>query len=402
MPRAAAYVLTLNGGSSSLKFALFAPGPTPVRVATGKVDRIGLDSATLEVAPAPGRPAQSRRLDAKDHVEAIVAVLDWLAAGVGLDSIVAAGHRVVHGGTRYAEPQVVSDEVIAELRRLSPLDPAHLPGEIAVIEALARRRPGVPQVACFDTSFHARLPRVAQLLAIPRRYEQAGVRRYGFHGLSYEFLMDELARAAGAAAQGRVILAHLGNGASLAAVRGGRCIETTMGFTPTSGIPMGTRSGDLDPGVLVFLMRREGFTVDQIDDLVNRRSGLLGVSGVSPDMRDLLACRGANDHAAEAVALFCHQARKAIGALAAVLGGVETLVFAGGIGESAAEVRAEICADLGFLGLRLDAERNAANHGVISTEGSAVTVRVIRTDEEIVIARAVGRMLRLDAPGSGV
>jgi acetate kinase len=214
--------------------------------------------------------------------------------------------------------------------------------------------------------------------------------------------MDELARVAGAAARGRVVLAHLGNGASLAAVRDGRCIETTMGFTPTSGIPMGTRSGDLDPGALVFLMRRDGLTVDQIDDLVNRRSGLLGVSGASSDMRDLLACRGTDEHAAEAVALFCHQAKKAIGALAAVLGGLDSLVFAGGIGESAAAVRAEVCADLAFLGVRLDAERNAANAAVISAAGSAVTVRVIRTDEESVIARAVGRTLGLDAQESEV
>lgn len=389
-------VLTLNGGSSSLRFALFPSAPNLERVLTGKVDRIGLDDCTLEVAG--GR----RALAVKDHGAAVGAVIDHLAAEGALDSIVAAGHRVVHGGTRLTTPQVVSEEVIAELRSLSPLDSAHLPGEIAIIEALARIRPGLPQVACFDTAFHAGLPRVARLLAIPRCYEDAGLRRYGFHGLSYQFLLGELARSAGTpAARGRVILAHLGNGASLAAVRDGRCVETTMGFTPTSGIPMGTRSGDLDPGVVLFLMRREDLTADDIGELVNRRSGLLGVSGVSPDMRDLLACRAANEHAADAVALFCHQAKKAIGALAAVLGGVDTLVFAGGIGESAAVVRAEICAGLEHLGIHLDAARNEASAGVISADASAVTVRVIRTDEEIVIARSVREVLGLDRAHGG-
>jgi acetate kinase len=393
-----ATILTLNGGSSSLKFALFSSAPSLARILTGKVDRIGLDGGTFETTPAAGR----RTLVARDHGAAVAAVLDHLAADGALESIVAAGHRVVHGGTRLTAPQVVDDEVIAELRRLSPLDPAHLPGEIAIIETLARVRPDLPQVACFDTAFHAGLPRVARLVAIPRRYEDAGVRRYGFHGLSYQFLLGELARVAGApAAHGRVILAHLGNGASLAAVRDGRCVETTMGFTPTSGIPMGTRTGDLDPGVLLFLMRREGLTADGLDELVNHKSGLLGVSDVSPDMRDLLARRAANEHAADAVALFCHQAKKAIGALAAVLGGVDTLVFAGGIGESAAAVRAGICAGLEHLGIHLDAARNDASAGVISADASTVAVRVIRTDEEIVIAGSVREVLGLDRADGG-
>jgi acetate kinase len=245
------------------------------------------------------------------------------------------------------------------------------------------------------------MPRVARLLAIPRSHEDAGVRRYGFHGLSYEFLLGELARVAGNEARGRVVLAHLGNGASLAAVRDGRCMDTTMGFTPTSGIPMGTRSGDLDPGVLLYLMRSEGLTVDAADELVNRRSGLLGVSGVSSDMRDLLACRDTNPHAAVAVELFCYQTRKAIGALAAVLGGLDALVFAGGIGESAAPVRSEVCAGLAYLGVELDAARNEASADVVSGTASRVTVRVIRTDEEIVIARSVQRVLGLDTAGKG-
>jgi acetate kinase len=396
-----AYVLTLNGGSSSLRFALFTPAPTPVRVLSGKVDRIGLEAPTLEVTPAAGRPAERRAVAAPDHSHAVAAVLDLLTTRVGLEAVVAAGHRVVHGGTRFTAPQVVSGDVLAELRRLAPLDPAHLPGELAVIEALARRRPALAQVACFDTAFHAAKPRVAELLAIPRQYEALGVRRYGFHGLSYEYLMAELTRTAGdAAAQGRVVLAHLGNGASLAAVRAGRCVDTTMGFTPTSGVPMGTRSGDLDPGVLVFLMRREGWSAEQVDEFVNRRCGLLGVSGISSDMRDLLARRDRDTHAAEAVALFCYRTRQAIGALAAALGGLDTLVFAGGIGENAPAVRMEICRDLEFLGIRLDGERNDAGADVISAEGAA-TVRVIRTDEERVIARAVCRLLGLGSEQGG-
>jgi acetate kinase len=272
-----------------------------------------------------------------------------------------------------------------------------------MIEACARRCPRLPQVACFDTAFHAGMPRLAQLLPIPRRYEGAGLRRYGFHGLSYQFLMAELARVAGeAAARGRVVLAHLGAGASLAAVRGGRCIDTTMSFTPTSGMPMATRSGDLDPGVLLYLMREERMTAAQIDDLVNHRSGLLGVSDTSPDVRDLLARRAGDERATEAVALFCYQAKKWVGAFAAALGGLDTLVFAGGIGENAAPVRTAICDGLDFLGLHLDEARNAAGAEIISTATSSAVVRVMRTDEELVIARAVRRVLADPAAhGSG-
>jgi len=284
--------------------------------------------------------------------------------------------------------------LLLELRRLAPLDVEHLPAEISMVEALRRRAPSLPQVACFDTAFHHTMPRVARLVPIPRRYEDRGVCRYGFHGLSYAYLLEELERIAGpTAARGRVVMAHLGSGASLCAANEGRSIDTTMGFTPTSGIPMGTRSGDLDPGVLLHLVRAEGMSVDALEELLNKRSGLLGVSDTSPDMRDLLAREETDPRTAEAVALFCYQAKKAVGALAAALGGIETLVFAGGIGERSALVRARITAGLEHLGVHLDPARNAVGAPILSADGSPCTVRLIPTDEELIIARETLRVL---------
>jgi acetate kinase len=321
-------------------------------------------------------------------------LIQRLERSAGLAALGAVGHRIVHGGSRYQRPERVTADLIDELRRISPFDPDHLPGEIALIEAFRRLDPGLPQVACFDTAFHHDLPRVAQIVPIPRRFEAAGVRRYGFHGLSYASLMEELARVAGPeAAQGRVILAHLGSGASLAAVQGGHCVDTTMSFTPTSGLVMGTRSGDLDPGLVRFLARTEGTTVDQFDRLVNHESGLLGVSETSSDVRDLLARQDVDVRAAEAIDLFCYQAKKWIGAFAAALGGLDTLVFTGGIGENSPEVRRRIGAGLEFLGINLDAERNAAGAPLISAEGGQVSVRVIRTNEEVMIAKAADGLL---------
>jgi len=310
--------------------------------------------------------------------------------------LAAVGHRVVHGGPKYSEPQRITAEMVEELHRLSPFDPDHLPEEILLTEAFHHRFPELPQVACFDTAFHHDLPQVARLLPIPRRYEAQGVRRYGFHGLSYAFLMGELARLDGAEAeQGRVVLAHLGNGASMAAVRNGKSIDTSMAFTPTAGLVMSTRSGDLDPGLAPYLARTEQMTGKQFHEMVNHQSGLLGISETSSDMVDLLA-RGVDDtRAAEAVALFCYQAKKWIGSFAAALGGLDTLVFAGGIGENAPLIRERICDGLGFLGIELDQKRNAENAPLISSDTGRVKVRVIRTDEEIVIARSVIRLLNL-------
>ncbi len=382
------HILTINGGSSSIKFALFAAGDSLRRILEGGIERIGLPEATLRVKGLNQADDFSRSVTAPDHTAAVGALMDWIEKRIGRDALTAVGHRVVTGGPKYSKPKQISEEMIEELHRLSPFDPEHLPEEILLIEAIHRRFPDLPQVACFDTAFHHDLPRVAQLLPIPRRYEAQGVRRYGFHGLSYAFLMGELARLAGSeSAQGRVILAHLGNGASLAAVRDGKSVDTSMSFTPTAGVPMSTRSGDLDPGLVWYLARTEKMSAQQFNEMVNFKSGLLGISETSSDMRDLLKCETQDVRAAEAVALFCYQVKKWIGAFAAALGGLDTLVFAGGIGENAPTVRARICQGLKFLGIELEGKRNAANAGVISSAAGRVAVRVIPTDEERMIAK---------------
>jgi acetate kinase len=394
------FIFTINGGSSSLKFALFRIGQTLSRVFSGKIERIGLPDSTLTLTDIANGRTERQSFPASDHAACVGPLVDWLEEKVRFAEILAVGHRVVHGGMRYSQPQQVTPEVLAELHRLSPYDPEHLPSEIGLIEAFGQRFPNLPQVACFDTAFHRDMPRVARLLPIPRRYDTAGVQRYGFHGLSYMFLMEELARIGGSeAANGRVILAHLGNGASMAAVRGGKSSDTTMCFTPAAGLPMSTRSGDLDPGIVAYLARTERMSVDQFHDMVNARSGLLGVSEISSDMRDLLARERDDPRAAEAVALFCYQAKKWIGAFAAALGGLDTLVFAGGIGENSPDVRARTCEGLGFLGIELDGVRNAASEPIISQEGGRVTVRVIRTDEEVQIAKSVWNMMAAQAAG---
>jgi acetate kinase len=389
-------ILTINGGSSSIKFALFEAGDSPRRILEGSIERIGLPEATLRVKGLNQADNFSRTLAAPDHTVAVGALMDWIEERLGRTTLTAVGHRVVQGGPKYSDPQLITKEMVEELHQLTPFDPEHLPEEILLTEAFHRRFPDLPQVACFDTAFHHDLPRVAQLLPIPRRYEAQGVRRYGFHGLSYAFLMGELTRLAGAeAAKGRVILAHLGNGASLAAVRDGKSVDTSMSFTPTAGVPMSTRSGDLDPGLVWYLARTEKMSAKQFNKMVNFQSGLLGVSETSSDMRDLLKCENQDVRAAEAVALFCYQVKKWVGAFAAVLGGLDTLVFAGGIGENAPIVRTRICEGLEFLGIALEEKRSAANEGVISADSSKVSVRVIRTDEEWMIASTFCRVLGL-------
>jgi acetate kinase len=392
-------ILTINGGSSSIKFALFEAGDPLRRMLQGGITRIGSAQATLRVEGVDPTDNLSRSVTAPDHAAAVGALMDWIEAQGRREALTAVGHRVVHGGPKYCEPQRITADMVEELRRLSPFDPEHLPEEILLTEAFHRRFPDLPQVACFDTAFHHDLPRVARLLPIPRRYEAQGVRRYGFHGLSYAFLMGELARLAGTeAARGRVILAHLGNGASLAAVRDGKPVDTSMGFTPAAGVPMSTRSGDLDPGLIWYLARTEQMSAKQFNEMVNGRSGLLGVSETSSDMRDLLDREARDERAADAVALFSYQVRKWIGAFTAALGGLDTLVFAGGIGENAPAVRARICDGLGYLGIALDQGRNVANEGVISTTAGRVAVRVMHTDEERMIAETVCRVLGL-GPG---
>jgi acetate kinase len=394
-------ILTINGGSSSIKFALFEADGALRRIVQGRIEGIGLPQGSFAVKGSSQTDHFSRPVIAPDHTAAVSILMDWVQerivqGRIESGALTAVGHRVVHGGPKYWEPQRITPEMIEALHQLSPFDPEHLPEEILLTEAFHRRFPNLPQIACFDTAFHHDMPRVARLLPIPRRYDAKGVRRYGFHGLSCAYLMEELARAASAkAAQGRVILAHLGNGASVTAVRGGRSIDTSMSFTPTAGLPMSTRSGDLDPGISWYLSRAEQVTARQFHHMINHESGLLGVSEISSDMRELLRREKEDVRAAEAVALFCYQAKKWIGSFSAALGGLDTLVFAGGIGENAPIVRARICEGLGLLGIELNPSRNAENAAVISADGRRVTVRIIHTEEELMIAKAVGRILDL-------
>ena len=387
------FILTINGGSSSLKCSLFQVSPPLTRVMSCLVDRIGFPDATMTLTDVAGGTSERKTIQAAHHKDCVDPLITRLEQKVTNMDLVAIGHRVVHGGHRYSEPQRLTSDVMGELRRLSPYDPEHLPAEIELIETFSRRYPTLPQVACFDTAFHRDMPRVARLLPIPRRYEAAGVQRYGFHGLSYAYLMEELGRMAPHEAQGRVILAHLGNGASMAAVHRGKSIDTSMGFTPAAGLPMSTRSGDLDPGLVSYLSRTEGMTVEQFHTMVNQQSGLLGVSETSSDLRDLLASESHDPRAAEAVSLFCYQARKWIGSFAAALGGLDTLIFSGGIGENSAVIRSRISDGLGFLGIAVDEAPNSAGATVISKKESGVTVRIIPTDEESQIARSVLQLL---------
>jgi len=390
-----ASVLAINGGSSSIKFALYQLGEPLARKLYGKVDRIGLPDTNLTFNNPIGNQQASRSFGTSHHKSAANSLVDWIEEQDGFTLVRAVGHRVVHG-MNHTAPELVTSELLDELHRISPNEPEHLPREIELIETFRRRHPKLPQVACFDTAFHQTMPRVAKLLPIARRFDTQGIQRYGFHGLSYSFLMEELARLGDpAATKGRVILAHLGSGASLAAVRAGKSMDTSMGFTPTAGLVMSTRSGDLDPGLAPYLARTEQMSTEQFYKMVNHESGLLGVSETSSDMRDLLAREAEDVRAGEAVALFCYRAKKWIGAYTAAIGGLDTLVFAGGIGENAPLVRARICEGLGFLGIELNESRNAKTADVISSDASRVRVRVIRTDEELMIARSVGRLLSL-------
>ena len=389
-------VLTINSGSSSLRFALFNALEALPQILIGKFERIGLSDARLSFTDRLAKQKDERMIDAPNHVACVPLLVELLEQKTGVSALSAIGHRVVHGGPRYRDPLPVDRAMLEELRRISSFAPNHLPDTIALMEVFAAKFPQVPQIACFDTAFHSTLPRVAKLLPIPRRYEAKGVQRYGFHGLSCSFLVQELEKIAGPkVSSGRVILAHLGNGASMTAVRDGKSMDTSMGFTPAAGLVMSTRSGDLDPGLVAFLGRAEQMTETQFDRMIHDESGLLGVSEISSDMRDLLAREAADVRAAEAIALFCYQAKKWLGAFAAALGGLDTLVFAGGIGENTPSIRARICEGLGFLGIKLNEARNAENAAVISAESGRVTVRIIRTDEELMIARSTCRLLGL-------
>src|SRR5918997_2737456 len=389
-------LLTINTGSSSLKAALYRLREDATETPELRVEasRIGGKSGGMRLVDDRGEILEERRDDLPDHAAALDALMSRLRdRGLDRDDLAAVGHRIVHGGDRHCEPERLTPGVVTDLRALVPIDPNHLPQAIAAIEAVGRTYPAVPQVACFDTAFHSRMPRVARLYALPSRFAEGGIIRYGFHGLSYEYVMEELRRLEPEAAAGRVVVAHLGNGASMAAVRGGVGVDTTMGFTPTGGPVMGTRSGDLDPRVPLFLLEKRGMSPTEVSDLLNKQAGLLGVSGTSADMRDLLDREAYDGRAAEAVALFCYQAKKFLGALAAALGGVDALVFTGGIGEHSATVRERVCEGLEFPGIRIDTDRNAAHSPVISSDDAAVTVRVVPTDEDLMVARHTRRLI---------
>ena len=386
-------VLTINGGSSSIKFALYELADTLKKNLYGEIENMGSKSPVLHFTNILTGEKGTVDIKIEKEEEHSDFLINWLQQQDCFHLVTAIGHRLVHG-MLHTQPELITTELLNELKAISAYDPEHLPGEIKLIEAFGKRFPSLPQVACFDTAFHTSMPQVASLLPLPRRYYAAGIRRYGFHGLSYSYLLWELNRIEEAKSPGgRIIIAHLGNGASLAAIKDGKSVDTSMGFTPTSGLPMGTRTGDLDPGVALYLMQAEKMTPEQFNHLINHESGLLGISEISADMRELLQQEATDSRAAEAIELFCYQTRKWIGAFAAVLGGVDTLVFSGGIGAHAAAIRNRICAGLQFIGIKLDVEKNESNEAIISTDKSAVMVRVIETDEEVMIARFVCRIL---------
>ena len=385
-------ILTINAGSSSLKAAFYDTDGGERRIHAVQAERIGQRGGRIRIEDRDGAKLLDRPQDLDDHASALRAFLEW-RLGQGLATAPQAiGHRIVHGGSAFRAPHLVTSEVLAELHRLAPIDPDHLPQALAVIAVTTELYPGTPQVACFDTAFHRSMPRVAQLYALPANLAEAGIIRYGFHGLSCEYIVDALGAIDREAANGRVIVAHLGNGASMTAIQGGASVDTTMGFTPTGGLVMGTRSGDLDPGVLLHLLH-DGMTPTALDHLVHHEAGMLGVSGASGDMRDLLDQEPTDPRAADAVALFCYVARKSLGGLVAVLGGLDTLVFTAGIGEHAAQVRERICAGLECFGVELDPARNARHAPIISRDGSRAVVRVMTTDEDRMIARHVARLI---------
>jgi acetate kinase len=382
-----ATVLTINSGSSSIKAALYRMGEGEHLSAAGQIEGIGRENGSFKVKDAAGASLIDRSLNIKDHGAALALLFDSLK-GQTVDAV---GHRVVHGGPSYRAPTRVTPELLGAVRKLVPFDPLHLPSEIEAIEAVARLYPSIPQVACFDTAFHATLPEVARVMPLPRKFVQEGIHRYGFHGLSYEYVVEELGRIDPAAAKGRLVVAHLGSGASMSAILGGRCVDTSMGFSPLGGLVMATRCGDLDPGVVLYLLSI-GIKFADLMRLLNHESGLFGLSGgISADMRELLAHEATSAEAKLAIDVFCYQARKFIGAYAAALGGLDTLVFTAGIGERSAPIRRRICEGLQYLGVAIDGAKNEASEAVISS--GRVTVRVMKTNEELMIARHTRRLL---------
>ena len=391
-------ILTINRGSGTLKAGLYRADTSTRLLASIKVDRAGTPAARIKITDPSGKTLVDSAIeDAKANSD-LATILKWLAENGYASRLAGIGHRLVHGGPRYTESQSITPEVLSELEKIAQLDPDHTPQAIQNIEFFRDRLPDTPQIGCFDTAFHATLPRVARIYALPRKFYDEGIRRYGFHGLSCEYILQQLRIVDPALAAGRLIVAHLGNGASMTAVSNGRSADTSMGFTPLEGLVMGTRSGDIDPAAVLYLQERDHLSPRDVDVLLNKLSGLLGLSGASGDMRDLLERGAANHRAAEAVALFCYRAKKYVGAYAAALGGLDALIFAGGIGENAPQIRERICAGLEFLGLEIDPALNRSNAPVISSARSRAKIEVIKTDEDIVIAQHVLAVIAHSCP----
>jgi acetate kinase len=386
-------ILAMNRGSATLKAALYEVCERAQLVLSIMADEASGPEGSFKVNDARGAEVFEGTFRKSNPSAALELMFRWLAEHEWLSQLAAVGHRLVHGGSRYHEPQRINATFLKRLEQLTPLDPEHLPQALFGIRFVAKKFPRLPQVACFDTAFHGSMPQVARMYALPRKLYDDGIRRYGFHGLSYEYILQELQTLDGELARGRVIIAHLGNGASMVAVRDGKSVDTTMGFTPLEGLVMGTRSGDVDPGALLYLQAQRKIPLKELNQLLNKKSGLLGVSGTSGDMRELLETASKDPRAAEAVNLFCYRAKKYLGAYAAALGGLDVLVFTGGIGEHAPAVRERICDGLDFLGIQLDAQQNQANAQIISSPGSRVKVRVIQTNEDLMIVRHVLNVL---------
>jgi acetate kinase len=372
-----------------LKSALYDAGSQIELLLSVTVDQVAPSGGHLKIVDPSGTVLLDSTVDNADSNAALETMFAWLGEKGYLSDLAAVGHRLVQGGPQCREPLQITPEFLTDIEQLVPLDPDHLPAAIRGIQFVAAKFPQLPQVACFDTAFHSSLPKIARMYALPRRFYDEEMYRYGFHGLSYEYIMGELRTLEGTLANGRVILAHLGSGASMVAVKGGASVDTSMGFTPLEGLVMGTRSGDVDPGLLLYLIETKKMSSKEVSTLLNKQSGLLGVSGTSADVRVLLEKIHQDPAAEEALEIFCYRAKKYIGAYSAVLGGLDVLVFAGGIGEHASVVRKRICEGLDFLGIRLDAASNEANAAMISSSESRVKVRVINTNEDLMIVRHV-------------
>ena len=384
-------ILVINGGSSSIKFALYSMDENPTKIFSGQLKRIGLSGPEFTVI----NNTQEKNeiiIDATNFKEAVEVLIQWVKKQKDFEQAICIGHRMVHG-MKHTQAKIIDEDLLNELNQISDYDPDHLPAEIEMVRLFKKHFPSLMQVACFDTAFHTTIPAVAKTFAIPQNYYDEGIQRYGFHGISYSFLMQELKKQNEAEANGKVILAHLGNGASLAAVKEGKCVDTSMGFTPAGGIPMSTRSGNVDPGVAWYLMQK-GMNAKDFNNLINHQSGLLGISGISSDMQDLLHLEKENKDAALAINIFCYQIKKYIGAYTSVLGGLDTLVFSGGIGENAPAIRSRICNDFSYLNIHLNEEKNNENQWQISNEESKVKVYVIPTNEELKIAETTAEIYK--------